>query len=90
VSQHTPVVHCGVTHAPPEQPYVQLLHCAELGVELQYCAVVQSVITVHAPGLVLPVQVVAVPGQYWVTTRDRASDPHAVPLHPYSVLVPQA
>jgi len=47
------------------------------------------VITVHEPFTVLPVHVLAVPEQYCVLTRDWALSPHAVPLHPYSVLVPQ-
>ena len=83
MSQQTPEVHCGTTQALPEQPYWQSEHHAELASDPQSCEVVQSVVTVHASYVVLPVQVVAVPGQYVCPSRRCAFDPHVVPLHPY-------
>jgi len=84
VSQHTPVVHCGTTHEPPEHPYGQSVHHAALPSVSHTCDVPQFAIVTHDGFVVAPSQPALVPLQYRCTVRYRASDPQSVPEHPYS------
>jgi hypothetical protein len=86
-SQHVPVVHCGGLHEPDAQPYVQSWHVPISGTQTWPDA--QLLIVVQLPATSLPVHSPLAPLQYCVIGRVRPSEPHSVPVHPYSVHVRQ-
>jgi hypothetical protein len=69
---------------------VQSAHHALVASEAHSWLPVQSVTTDHVPGTSVPPHVAPLPLQYFVTVRCRASEPHAVPEHPYSTHESQA
>jgi hypothetical protein len=89
--QHGPVAHCCAPHDPPEQPYWQSLHHALDASNWHVCPVLHSVITVHSPYSVAPLQDVLAPLQYRFASRLCPSSPQLAPpfVHPYCVHVLQ-